>query len=190
MSATVHDPGQFPLHDLDTAPAASVPLLEEVMADFRMIPNLERVLAASPPTLEAYVRLWALFDQTSLTPVERQVVYQTANFENACDYCVPWHTLLSRKAGMTPGMIEALRAGTEIDDEKLEALRVFTRELIQYRGHPPETAWAAFTAVGYGPTHGLEIVLGLATKLISNYTNGIAHTPLDSEVASLVWSKP
>ena len=185
-----HDPEQFPLHDLGSAPEAARSTLEEVVADFGMIPNLERVLASAPPTLEGYVRLWALFDQTSLSPVERQVVYLTANFENNCTYCVPWHTLLAEKAGMDPEAIEALRSGTDIPDEKLEALRSFTRDLIAHRGHPPETSWSAFTTAGYGPVEGLEVVLGLATKLISNYANGIAHTPLDGAVRNRIWSRP
>lgn len=185
-----HDPAAFPLHDFDSAPPESIPLLEEVTADFGMIPNLERVLASSPATLEGYVRLWTLFDATSLSPVERQVVYLTANFENNCTYCVPWHTLLAEKAGMTPDAIAALRAGTPIPDEKLEALRSFTRDLITFRGHPPATSWDAFVAAGYGPIEGLEVVLGLATKTISNYANGIAHTPLDRAVANRAWTKP
>ena len=189
MTAT-HDPAAFPLLDPETAPNASAPLLEEVIADFGMIPNLERVLAAAPPVLEGYVRLWSLFDRTSLSPIERQVVSQTANFENDCTYCVPWHTLLSRRAGMSPETIDALRAGSPIDDGRLEALRRYTRDLIQHRGHPPEESWLAFTAAGYGPVQALEIVLGLATKLMSNYANGIAHTPLDPQVRDLAWTKP
>ncbi|MCB1065838.1 MAG: carboxymuconolactone decarboxylase family protein [Verrucomicrobiae bacterium] len=183
-------PTKFTLHDLASAPEKSRPLLEEVFSDFGMIPNLERILASSPPTIEGYVRLWTLFDQTTLSPIERQIVYQTANFENNCSYCVPWHSLLSERAGMSPEDIEALRAGTPVSNEKLEALREFTRALIQHRGHPPEDDWKAFVDAGYGPVEGLEIVLGLATKLISNYANGIAHTPLDHQVESLSWTKP
>lgn len=179
----------FPLHDFGSAPAESLPLLEAVRDDFGMIPNLERVLASAPPVLEGYVRLWDLFDQTTLSPIERQVVYLTANYENNCSYCVPWHTLLAEKVGMAPEAIEALRSGTEIPDEKLEALRSFTRDLIAHRGHPPEASWSAFTNAGYGSIEGLEVVLGLATKLISNYANGIAHTPLDGEVKSRAWTK-
>lgn len=185
--STVHDPAAFPLLEPETAPAASVPLLEDVNADFGMIPNLERVLAAAPPVLEGYVRLWSLFEQTSLSPIERQVVYQTANVENHCTYYVPWHTLLSRKAGMSPEAIAALREASPIDDARLEALRLFTRDLILHRGHPPEASWQAFLAAGYGPVAAMEVVLGLATKTISNYVNGLAHTPLDKEVKSLVW---
>ena len=61
-----------------------------------MIPNLEKTMASAPTLLESYATCWSLFQNTSLSPVERQIVYQTANFENECDYCVPWHTLLSK----------------------------------------------------------------------------------------------
>ena len=33
----------------------------------------------------------------------------------------------------------------------------------------------------------LEVILALAIKLISNYTNSIAGTPLDPEVEKLRW---
>lgn len=187
MDPSAHDPSAFPLLGLETAPADSVPLLEEVIADFGMIPHLERVLAAAPPVLEGYVRLWSLFDRTTLSPIERQVVYQTANVENHCTYCVPWHTLLSQRAGMAPEAIAALRESSPIDDAKLEALRLFTRDLILHRGHPPESSWEAFQAAGYGPVEAMEVVLGLATKTISNYVNGLAHTPLDEAVRRWEW---
>ncbi len=179
----------FPLYDSSTAPPASRPVLAEVAADFGMIPNLERVLAASPTALAAYATLWSLFDKTGLSPVERQVVYQTANVANGCEYCVPWHTLLSKKAGMNASDVSALREGKPLSSPKLEALRRFTNQMIVSRGHPPEGELDAFFRAGYSEVDALEVIVGLATKLISNYTNGIAGTPLDPEVESLKWSK-
>ena len=88
-----------------------------------MIPNLEGVMAGAPALLESYVTTWAAFDKTSLSPVERQIVYQTANFENNCEYCVPWHTVLSEKAGMSDNDVQALREGRELETDKHEALR-------------------------------------------------------------------
>jgi len=32
--------------------------------------------------------LWDLFEATSFTPVEQQVVYLTANYEHDCHYCM------------------------------------------------------------------------------------------------------
>jgi AhpD family alkylhydroperoxidase len=179
----------FPLYNPETAPEASRPVLADVQADFGMIPNLEKVLSASPVALTAYATLWSLFDKTSLSAIERQVVYQTANVVNGCEYCVPWHTKLSEMAGMSPADITALRNDLPLSQSKLEALRRFTREMILSKGHPPEGELDAFFAAGYESVHALEVIVGLATKLISNYTNGIAGTPLDPQVKHLAWSK-
>ncbi len=180
----------FPMYDEASAPAEAAAILAEVKADFGMIPNLERTMAGAPALLAAYAHAWALFDKTSLTPIERQVVYQTANFENECEYCVPWHTLLSQKAGMNANDIEALRQGAGLADEKLEALRRFARELIVARGRIAPAELDRFFAAGYEQRHALEVILGLAIKLMSNYTNSIAGTPLDKAVAKHRWRKP
>lgn len=181
---------RFPLHDETTAPEAARPALAATRKTFGMIPNLERVMASSPAVLTGYSTLWDLFDETTLSPVERQVVYLTANYENECDYCVPWHTLLAEKAGMAPDAVQALRSGAPIADAKLEALRVFTRTLIASRGNVTEAERQAFFDAGYSDVQALEVVLGLAVKLMSNYTNSIAGTPLDDAVENRAWRKP
>jgi AhpD family alkylhydroperoxidase len=180
----------FQIHTETTAPEVSKPLLEQAKKNLGMIPNLERVMAESPALLEGYVHLWELFDTTSLSPIERQVVYQTANFENQCEYCVPWHTKLAQIAGMVPNEIEALRQGAELEDPKLESLRQFTKSLILNRGKIAEAELKAFFAVGYSARQALEVILGIAVKTMSNYTNSIAGTPLDKAVEKLRWKKP
>ncbi len=180
----------FPLHDETTAPKAAQPGLAATRANFGMIPNLERVMASAPPLLQGYSSLWGLFDETTLTPIERQVVYMTANYENECDYCVPWHSLLAEKAGMPETEIEALRTGARLSDVKLEALRVFARALIANRGKISQAELSGFLEAGYSEVNALEVVLGLAVKTMSNYTNSIAGTPLDRAVQQLAWHKP
>jgi len=180
----------FQIHTETTAPEISKLLLEQAKKNLGMIPNLERVMAESPALLEGYVHLWELFDTTSLSPIERQVVYQTANFENQCEYCVPWHTKLAQIAGMAPNEIEALRQGAKMEDPKLESLRQFTKSLILTRGKIVEADLKAFFAVGYSAQQALEVILGIAVKTMSNYTNSIAGTPLDKAVEKLRWKKP
>lgn len=180
----------FQVHNEKTAPENSKPLLEQAQKNLGMIPNLEWVMAESPALLEGYVHLWELFDTTSLSPIERQVVYQTANYENECEYCVPWHTRLSQLAGMAPNDIEALRQGAELADPKLEGLRRFTKSLILNRGKVVEAELKAFFAVSYSAQQALEVILGIAVKTMSNYTNSIAGTPLDKAVEKLRWKKP
>ena len=77
---------EYPIHTESSAPSASRPILKSVEQEFGMVPNLERTLAASPPALEAYTSLWRIFETTSLTSVEQQVVYQTANAHHQCVY--------------------------------------------------------------------------------------------------------
>lgn len=182
--------GAFPLRDEKTAPEAAREALAATRRSFGMIPNLERVMANAPALLAAYAAASDLFDTTSLTPIEREVVCQTANFENECDYCMPWHTYLSIQAKMAPRDVEALRIGARLDDPKLEALRVFARQLIHNRGKIARADLAAFFDAGYGDRQALEVVLGVALKAMSNYTNSIAGTPLDAAVRKYAWEKP
>lgn len=180
----------FPLFDDKTAPEKARPILNKTKEEFKMIPNLERTMALAPALLESYVTCWDLFNNTSLSPIERQIVYQTANFENECDYCVPWHTLLSKQAKMPPEDIEALRNGAKLSNNRYEALRIFTRSLIRTRGKIVRSELNAFVESGYTTEQALEVVLGIAIKTMSNYTNSIAGTPLDDTVKSYQWSKP
>jgi uncharacterized peroxidase-related enzyme len=181
---------RFPLHTEETAPDEAVSMLRQSAANLGITPNLERVMASAPALLTGYVKLWELFDQTSLSPVERQIVYQVANFENECNYCVPWHTQLSLQAGMSTQDVEALRNGSRLSDERLEALRLFTRSLIRTRGKIAQADLDQFMAAGWQPQQALEVILGVAVKTMSNFTNSIAGTPLDKAVQEHGWSKP
>ena len=180
----------FPLLDETTAPQGALEALATTKKNFGMIPNVEKVMALAPQLLSGYAHMWDAFETTTLTPIERQVVFMTANFENECNYCIPWHTVLAKKAGIAKKDIEALRSGAPLSDSKLEALRGFTRTLIANRGKASEAELQVFFDAGYTDAQALEVILGLAIKLISNYTNSIAGTPLDPEVEHLRWEKP
>lgn len=180
----------FPLHTEDTAPEDAKEALAATHANFGMIPNLERVMANAPALLAGYSATWDLFDTTSLSPIERQVVYQTANYENECTYCVPWHSFLAQEAGMSDEDLLALREGRALPTEKLQALHLFTRALITARGKVAPADLKAFLNAGYTEQNALEVILGLAVKTMSNFTNSIAGTPLDREVSALSWQKP
>ena len=183
-------PKPFHIYDEETAPQESKPYLAEAKAAFGLVPNVEGVMAQSPSLLASYMGAWNAFDETSLSKQERQVVYQTANFENSCEYCMPWHTILAEQSGLITEDVEALRQASPLQEPKLEALRVFARDLIRTQGNIEPSALSAFFAAGYSEQQALEVILGLATKLMSNYTNSIAQTPLDSEAQSKAWKKP
>ncbi|WP_256936082.1 carboxymuconolactone decarboxylase family protein [Caballeronia sordidicola] len=91
---------------------------------------------------------------------------------------------------MDPAVIEALRAGVPLPNAKLEALHRFTTLVVRDRGFVPEVDIVAFLAAGYTRQNVLEVVLGVAAKVMSNYTNHLAHTPLDIFMKGNEWTKP
>ena len=180
----------FPLLNKENAPADSVKWLEKAEENFGMIPNVEKVMALSPQLLAGYTFMWDEFNTTTLNEQERQIVYLTANYENECNYCVPWHTILAEQSGLSSADIEELRSGGELSNQKQNALSEFTRSMIANRGKISHRQMQMFIDAGYTNQHALEVILGLSVKLISNYTNSIAGTPLDKEADHKRWIKP
>ena len=180
----------LPLVDPETAPEASRALLEAAQAETGMIPNLYRAMANSPQLLEGYRALYRLFDATSLTPVERQVVLLSVSYINACSYCMAGHSLMAEFAGVTPEIIAALRAGEPLPDSKLAALAAFTRAVVEGRGQLADDQLQVFLDAGYTQTQVLEVILGVGVKTMSNYTNHVVHTPLDPIMQARAWTKP
>ena len=177
------------IHNIDSAPEGSKALLENSQKAYGRIPGLHGVLAGSPKILEAYQKLHELFTQTSFNNDELTVVWQSINVEHACHYCVPAHTGIAKMMKVEDSITEALRNETPLKSSKLEALRTMTLTIVKNRGHVTQADLDAFYAAGYGEQHVLEIILGLSQKTISNYTNHIANTPVDSAFKKFEWTK-
>lgn len=180
----------FQSYTLDSAPEASRSGLEDTKRAFGFLPNLQSFMAESPELLAGYGALWDLMAKSSLTPHEQQVVYMTSNFENNCHYCMAGHSALGKMIKMDPAVIAALRAGTPLPDAKLEALHRFTTIVVRERGFVLDADVDAFIAAGYTRRNVFEVILGVATKVISNYTNHIVHTPYDEFMEGNEWTKP
>lgn len=177
------------VHTIESAPEGSKTQLEASVKSFGMLPGLHGVLASSPQTLEAYKTLHELFTNTSFDAEELTVVWQTINVENGCHYCVPAHTGIANMMKVDPALTEALRNQEAMPNEKLQALQDMTLKIIRNRGHVSQEDLNTFYAAGYGEQQILEIILGVAQKTISNYTNHIANTPVDAGFKKFAWSK-
>jgi uncharacterized peroxidase-related enzyme len=180
----------FTIHTPETAPEASKQILEQANKNLGFVPGLFGVLAEAPKALEAYQILGSLFKETSLSTTEQHVIWLTINYENDCGYCVPAHTGLAKMDAVADDVIEALRNGVALSDSKFESLRRFTVQLVQKRGWVEEEGVQAFLDAGYTQQNILEIIVGMAHKVISNYTNHIADTPVDEVFRKFTWQKP
>lgn len=178
---------RFEIHTIDSAPEVARPRLEAAKEKYGFLPNLLGEFAGVPPALEAYIALSELLEKTSLSPLEQQIVVIAVSVANGCDYCVAAHTAGLRMANFDAGQIEAARSGRSLDDPRLEALRSFTTTVVEKRGHVDEEDLESFLEGGYSKEQILEVLVGVAMKTLSNYTNHIAETPLDEELQPFAW---
>lgn len=181
---------EFTIYTIDTAPEDSKEALVHAKQTFGFIPNLEGIFAEAPALLKGSMTLWDLFATTSFSPIEQQVIYLSANYENECHYCMAAHSGLAKKIGMSAEDIEAMREGKPLQDPKLQALRHFTQCMVQARGWVEDHEIEEFLAAGYSKRQVLEVILGIAIKVMHNYTNHIGKTPLDKVFQPYAWSKP
>lgn len=180
----------FTFHSTDSAPAGSKDILANVESAWKFIPNLHRALAESPVALEAYGAIFSLFDKSSFSPAERQVIYLAVNYENECEYCMAGHSVLASMSGVPAATIEALRENTPVADARTEALRRFTQVIVRNRANLADDEVDAFLAAGFTRAQVLEVILGVTVKTMSNYTNHIVKTPNDAFMANTTWVAP
>ncbi|EPQ8266545.1 carboxymuconolactone decarboxylase family protein [Vibrio sp. 378] len=171
---------EFKLYTAENAPEGSKHLIENSVKAFGMLPNLHAIMAEAPTLLEGYQVVHELFQQTSFNAEELTVVWQTINVEHGCHYCVPAHSAIAASMKVDQEIVDALVNQTPLADEKLETLRETTLQMVRQRGVVEESQIEKFFAAGYGQQQLLEIVLGLAQKVMSNYTNHLADTPVDA----------
>jgi len=175
---------------LQTADPAGRKVLEQVQENYGFIPNLLGNMAHAPATAKGYLALGQLVGETSFDATEQQVILLAVSRYNQCEYCVGAHSAISAMEKLPADVIESIRSDEPIADSKLEALRTFTTRVVDQRGWLSDEDIGDFLAAGYSRAQILEVVLGVAMKTISNYTNHIAGTELDAAFADFAWRAP
>lgn len=173
---------KFRIHTLETAPEASRSLMEEIENAYGFFPNIYAVFAESPVAISAYHHISKqLGEHGALTPQEQQIVMLAISLDNECDYCAAAHRKVAEMTQVPGETIETLSRGELPSDPKQATLVQFTLEVNRERGWPSDEIMNAFEAAGYTSRHALDVVTILAMKTLSNYTNHLAGTPIDSE---------
>ena len=178
----------FDIHTKKTAQAQSAELLANAEKAYGFIPNLLGVFAESPATLKAYLTIGKIFDESSFSPTERQLVVLTASRLNECRYCMAAHSTVAEMQKVPADIINAIRSDQPIADSKLQALRTFTTAVIDKSGWVTASETEAFLAAGYTKAQIIEVILGISFKTLSNYVNHISDTPLDDAFAPKAWA--
>lgn len=169
---------RIPAVDAAHAPAASKPLLDAVQQSLGLTPNLFKVAAHSPHTLEGLLGLNGSLSKGRLTAAERESIALTVAQINGCNYCLSAHTALGRGAGLSDSDIADARRATA-RNPKLAAILDFARMLVLDRGHAADKDVAGLRAAGLDDAEILEVVGNTVLNILTNYINNAAATEID-----------
>jgi len=170
---------KFIQYQKNTAKKESISALKQAEKLFGFVPNLIAALAESPSTVDAYLQLNSLFDSTSFTSSERQVIMLTVSRHADCQYCLAAHSTISKMLKVSDERVNAIIYGHPITEPKLEALRIFTHLVVEKQGKLANWDLTNFYQAGYNKQQVLEVILGVSFMSLSNYVNHINDTPID-----------
>jgi len=74
---------RYPLHTIESAPAQSKPVLEQLQHTFGLIPNIAAKMAASPVLINGFIGLFEHVHAGSLTEAQIQTLLLTNAVANA-----------------------------------------------------------------------------------------------------------
>ena len=177
----------FTEHTIESAPPAARRFMTATQNHLGYLPAGMARMAASPQLLDGFLRLTAIFDSSTLSPVAREVVTMTVATRNGCHICVAMHTAKLTALGARPDLIAASRDAGPLPDEDLEAVRVLTLLVLDTAGDVGDQALRDFLARGYTTANVLEIVLGIGTYTMSTLANRLTGAPVDDQLAAYAW---
>lgn len=180
----------FQTRTIENAPENSKPALEAAKKAYGFVPNLLATMANHPALLNNYWEGSANLDANStLTGEEQQVAYLSASYENNCHYCMAAHTSIGQMHKIDQSILDALRAGTTIPNERLEVLSQFVKATTVKRGRVSQDDIDAFLSAGYTQENVLEVITIVSLKVMTNYINYVAQTEVDAPFQPNAWVK-
>ena len=176
----------LPTLNLETATGAQKEILETAQKQVGFIPNMYANMANVPGVLSTYLHGYGLFRKDSgFTPTEQEVVFLAVSKTNGCKYCTAAHSMIADKmSGVPADVLQAIRTSQPIADARLAALFALTQDMVKHLGQPSSEKVKAFLDAGYTESHVLNIILAVAVKVLSNYTNHAFATEVDERFAA------
>ena len=163
---------------IEAAPEPSRPLLQAVKAQLGVVPNMFRLIANSPDTLEGYLGLNQALSKGRLDRKTRErIALAMAEFDG-CSYCLSAHTYLGKRLALDDVEILANRHGAS-NDQKADAAVRFAVKLVRERGRVGEEDVNQVRSAGYSDGEIVEIVGHVALNTFTNYLNEALGTAID-----------
>jgi len=170
---------------IESAPQGSKVTLQAIQQRYGFVPNLMATFANSPALLNGYVGLDAVWEKSSFSAQERQLIVLTASVVNRCGYCIAAHATALEGLRLDPECIQAVRNRDSLGDERLDALVTLTRELVVERGFVAPKTVERFVAAGFNEVALMEVLIGVALKVMSNYLDNLTPIAIDAAFRGL-----
>ena len=170
---------------IDSAPAASQPMLEAIKKQLGIVPNLFRLVSNSPAALEGYLGMSGALGKGALPAPTRERIALAVAEINGCSYCLSAHTYLGKNvAKLDDAEIAANRSGAS-NDPKADAAVRFAAKVTELRGHVSNEDVLAVKNAGYTDAQIVEIIQHVALNTWTNYINEVAKTEIDFPVVNV-----
>lgn len=153
-------------------------LLDAVKGKLGIVPNMTRVMAASPAVLEAYLGFSGALAGGLLEATTREQLALLTAQQNHCDYCLSAHTAIGKMVGLSHDQIVASREGNGTTPRTTAAL-TFARQLLDSKGQISTTELAAVRNAGFSEGEIAEIIAHVALNVFTNYFNIAADVEID-----------
>ncbi len=167
--------------DPASANTQAKPLLDAVNANFGVTPNLFRVAAQSPTTLEGLLGLNGALAKGQLDAKMRGAIALAVAETNESNYCLSAHSALGVGAGLSEGEMSSARKA-EANDPKTAAVLRFARAVAETRGRVSDSQLAQVRQAGANDGEVVEIVGNVVLHIFTNYLNSVAGTEIDFPV--------
>ncbi len=165
----------------DDVPGASKPLLDAVEKQLGVVPNLFRLIAASPAALQGFLGNNGALAKTLDVKTRERIALAVAQV-NGCDYCLSAHTYLGLNlAKISPEEVALNRHGHS-GDPKADAAVQFAAKVTRERGHVSEADIASVREAGFEDSQIVEIIALVAENCFTNFLNEAAKTDIDFPV--------
>jgi uncharacterized peroxidase-related enzyme len=171
---------QLPVIDPDDArPEAAAVLAKAREAFGGATPNLTRVMANSPATLQGYLDFAGALDEGLLEPGVRERIALLVAEQNGCAYCLSAHTYVAERAlGLPEEEITAARRG-ESSDRRVRSLLRLASAINLGRGQVDDAVLDEARGAGVSNEEIAEVVGHVAANAFTNYFAKAARVEVD-----------
>jgi alkylhydroperoxidase family enzyme len=181
---------QLTIHTIESAPTDSQPILQGIVTELGVVPNLAAAIAASPALLAGFDGLRRAVATTKLDPIHREVAGLATGVAVDNEYGVAFHSTVLDRLGATTDDVEAMRSGREPADAAAGAVYALAFAVAMERGNVPDNVIERARTAGLDDEAILEVVLERAfAGLVGTLDALLDRVELDAFLAARAWQR-